>query len=395
MTTNAGFDATSTVALFGVRHFIPAMTAILFATLSEAMAGSYIALLAVEKIGMSPLALSGFLTTSAVSGLIVTSIFGHLHDRRPVIWPLAVSLLAKAVGFGLCAVLTEIWMLVLDAAILFGLSSASYALLFALAKGYLDRAGGLTVSRGMASLRLASSLIWAVGPAIAAVLVSSLGFEGVFVGAALLAASALAVVIVSRIQVLPGDAETRQALTMATVLQAAPAILALSAFHTAMFMGSNAMAIVVAQQLGSKDDVGLLFSLCAGLEVLVMAVFVVRPGLSGSHRLLVFGFALFAGYFALALAWPTLTSLYVGQTFRAAGIGVISIVGMTMVQELLPGRAGAASAVFGNTVSVGVLLSGLGTGLWANWFGYWSIFGLCLGLCALSGAALAWSRRRA
>jgi len=395
MTKSARFDATSTVPLFKVHHFVPAATASLLATLSEAMAGSYMALLAVEKIGMSPLALSGFLTTSAVSGLVATSIFGHLHDRRPVIWPLLFSLVAKAVGFGLVAVLTETWMLVLDAAILFGLSSASYARLFALAKGYLDRAGGLTVSRGMAALRLITSLSWAVGPAMAAALVSSRGFEGVYVGAAALAAAALAVVIVSRIRVLPADAEMRQTLTVATFLQAAPAVLALSAFHTAMFMGSNAMSIVVARELGSKDDVGLLFSLCAGLEVLVMAVFVARPGLSGSHRLLVFGFALFAGYFAMALAWPTLASLYVGQILRAAAIGIISIVGMAAVQDMLPGRAGTASAVFGNTVSVGILLSGLGTGVWANWFGYWSIFGLCLGLSALGGAAVGWSRRKA
>jgi SET family sugar efflux transporter-like MFS transporter len=395
MTQNAELD--TTVPLLRVRHFVPALAAILLATLSEAMAGSYMALLAVEKIGMSPLALSGFLTTSAVSGLVVTTIFGHLHDRRPVIWPLLVSLVAKSIGFGLCAVLTESWMLLLDAAVLFGLSSASFALLFALAKGYLDRIGGIAVSRGMASLRLTSSLSWAVGPAVGAALVSVRGFEGVYVGAAALAAGALAIVIVSRIKVLPADAETRQKLKMATFLRAAPAIFALSAFHTAMFMGSNAMAIIVAQHLGSEGDIGLLFSLCAALEVVVMGAFVIWPSLSGSHWLLVLGFVLFAGYFLLVLAWPTLTSLYIGQALRAVAIGIISIVGMAAVQDMLPGRAGAASAVFGNTVSVGVLLSGLGTGIWANWLGYWSIFGLCAGLCAFGGAAivLGWSRRKA
>lgn len=394
VTQNVRLDETLVVPLLRVSHFAPALTAILLATLSEAMAGSYMALLAVEKIGMSPLALTGFLTTSAISGLVMTTIFGHLHDRRPVIWPLLLSLFAKAVGFGLCAVLTQTWMFLLNAAFLFGLSSASFALLFALAKGYLDTIGGVTVSRGMAALRLASSLSWAVGPAIGAGLISARGFEGVYAGAAALAASSLVVVIVSRLQVRPAEVETRRILTMATFVRAAPAIVALSAFHTAMFMGSNALAIVVAQQLGSEGDVGLLFSLCAALEVIVMGAFVVWPGLSNSHWLLVFGFALFTGYFLLALAWPTLTSLYVGQALRAAGIGIISIVGMAAVQNLLPGRAGTASAVFGNTVSVGLLLSGLGTGIWANWFGYWSILGLCAGLCAIGGAALVFSRSR-
>ena len=67
---------------------------------------------------------------------------------------------------------------------------------------------------------------------------------------------------------------------------------------------------------------------------------------------------------------------------------ILSVVGMAYVQELLPGRAGVASALFGNTMSAGFLLSGLGTGLFAQAFGYWSIFGVCALLCVLGGAVL-------
>src|SRR5690606_3102948 len=101
---------------------------------------------------------SAFLTLSAISGIAVTTIFGHLHDKKPILWPLLIALGAKILGYGLCAALTQTWMLLLVAFVLFGLSSASYALLFAMAKGYLDRIGGETVSRGMASLRMTSSL---------------------------------------------------------------------------------------------------------------------------------------------------------------------------------------------------------------------------------------------
>lgn len=46
-------------------------------------------------------------------------------------WPLLMSLLAKVMAFAMCAVATEIWVLLLNAALLFGISSASFALLFA------------------------------------------------------------------------------------------------------------------------------------------------------------------------------------------------------------------------------------------------------------------------
>ena len=378
----------SSLALLRVPSFAPAVLAILLATLAEAVAGSYMALLAVEKIGMTPLELSAFLTLSAISGIAVTTLFGHMHDRKPTLWPLVLSLVAKAVGYTLCALLTEPWMLLAVAFVLFGLSNAWFALLFAMAKGYLDRAGGETVSRGMASLRMTSSLGWAIGPAMGAALVATWSFGGVYFGAALLAVLALVVVGVSRSPVVAAATAERQKITLDVVRASAPAVIAMTAFHTVMFMGSNAMSILVARELGTETDVGLMFSLCAALEVLVMGIFVVRPMARVNVPLLAFGFILFAGYFAMALIWPTLLSLYLGQILRAAAIGILSVVGMAYVQELLPGRAGVASALFGNTMSAGFLLSGLGTGIFAQAFGYWAVFGVCLGLCILGGAVL-------
>lgn len=377
---------------FRVPSFGPVFFTILLAMLAEAMAGSYIALLGVQELGMSPLELGAFLTIPAAAGIAITSYFGHLLDRQPVIWPLLMSLLSKCVGFAFCAYLTETWMLIMSAGILFGLGAASFSILFAVAKARLDEVGGSTVSRGMAILRLVASLSWTIGPALGAVLVSQTGFPSVFVGAASLAGLALAIVLFTRMRSVV-NAEERPALTLSILRLAAPAALALSAFHTAMFMGSNAMSIVVARDLGTERDVGLLFSLCAGLEVVFMAAFVIWPKLSNRQGLLLVGFGLFAAYFVMALAWPTLTSLYLGQIPRAAGIGIISIVGMAFVQDLLPGRAGVASALFGNTISVGFLVSGLGTGLWANAFGYWSLFLLCATLCGVGAVALAFGRR--
>ena len=378
----------SSLALFRVPSFTPALAAILAATLAEAVAGSYMALLAVEKIGMSPLELSAFLTLSAISGIAVTTLFGHMHDRKPILWPLLVAMGAKILGLALCAALTQTWMLIAVGVALFGPSSASFALMFAMAKGYLDRVGGETVSRGMAALRMTSSLSWAIGPAIGAGLVAGWSFTGVYVGAALLAALALGVVLASRVKVVPADTSERQKITLDVVRAAAPAVIAMTAFHTVMFMGSNAMSIVVVRELGSETDVGLLFSLCAAIEVLVMGLFVVRPMARVSVPLLVFGFALFAAYFLMALLWPTLLSLYLGQIPRAAAIGILSVVGMAYVQQLLPGRAGVASALFGNTMSAGALLSGLGTGIFAEAFGYWAVFGVCAVLSLVGGAVL-------
>ncbi len=124
--------------------------------------------------------------------------------------------------------------------------------------------------------------------------------------------------------------------------------------------------------------------------------FVLRPKLSDRQELLLAGFALFAAYFVMALAWPTLASLYLGQIPGAAGIGLISIVGMAFMQDLLPGRSwNRLCLCLGNTIDVGFLLSGLGTGLWANAFGTGHCSRLCAALCGLGAMILMVGRRRA
>ncbi len=382
------------LALLKVPSFAPTMLAALLTILAEAVAGSYMALLAVEKVGMTPLELTLFMTLSSLAGIGFTTWFGQRHDSRPALWPLLLSLGAKIVAYVLFAFVASPWLLILVGFTALGLGSASFSLLFAIAKGQLDLVGGDTVSRGMAGMRMVSSLAWAIGPAIGAALVAVASFGGVYLGAAALALVALLTVVATRLRVMPAAAPgQRRGIDLATVRMAAPGVLALTAFHTAMFMASVAMSIVVVQDLGTETDVGLLFSLCAAIEVVVMGLFVVRPMARVSHGLLIAGFLIFALYFALPLLIPTLAALYVGQLLRAVAIAVISILGMAYVQQLLPGRAGTAAALFGNTMSAGAVFSGLGTGLWAGAFGFWSIFGVSVALSLFGAAAILIGRR--
>ena len=380
--------------LLSIPLFLPAFIVILLAMLAEAMGFSYIALLAVEAIGMSPLELGAFLILSALSGMIASTVLGHLYDHTPVVWPLLLSLLAKALGFGLCAVLKDPWMLLLNSASLLGISAASFPLLFAIARSYLDGSDDRLIASGMAALRMATSLSWTVGPALAAAVVAWWNIEGVYLAAAALATLALALFVLAGLRVMPRASSRPQRITRGMLISAAPVLVALTAYHTAMFAGSNAMSILVAQEFGSSSDVGLLFSLCALLEVAAMSIFVVRPAAGVSRILLLVGFVIFAAYFALPIVWPSLSAFYVGQLLRAVGIAIVSIVGMAYLQDLLPGRTGTAAALFGNTSSVGLLLSGVATGLWAGQFGYLSLFAACGVFCLAGSAPLCLSRQR-
>jgi SET family sugar efflux transporter-like MFS transporter len=373
---------------FRVRAFSIASLAILLAILAEAMAGSYMALLAVERARMNPIELSVFLTLSAISAIGTTAWFGRMHDEKPRLWPLVCCLVAGPLGYGLCAIVTTPWMLMVIAFLLLGASNTAYALLFAIAKNHLDGRGAATASRGMAALRMISSLSWAIGPAVGAGLVGLWSYPGVFAGAAACGAVALAGVFAGGLKPVPlkaGDENVVSGIDWGSIW---PAALALTLFNTAMFMGSNALSIVTVTTLsGDETDVGLLFSLCAAIEVVVMGAFVVWPAHRGNRFVLLAGFAVFAAYFLSVIVLPSLATLYWAQILRAVAIGVVNVVGMLHIQERMPRQAGGAAALFGNTVNAGLLIAGVGTGTWAEAYGYWSIFGLCAAL-SIAGAAL-------
>lgn len=232
-----------------------------------------------------------------------------------------------------------------------------------------------------------SSLSWAIGPAIGAGLVGLWSYPGVFVGAALFGAAALIGVFAGGLKLAPPDGAEGNVVSGIDWRSVWPAAVALTLFNTAMFMGSNALSIVTLSTLhGSEADVGLLFSLCAAIEVVVMGAFVVWPVHRGDRWLLLIGFTIFAAYFLSVVLLPTLATLYWAQILRAVAIGVVNVVGMLHIQERMPRHAGGAAALFGNTINAGLLISGVGTGTWAEAYGYWSIFGLCAALAIVGGA---------
>jgi SET family sugar efflux transporter-like MFS transporter len=74
-------------------------------------------------------------------------------------------------------------------------------------------------------------------------------------------------------------------------------------------------------------------------------------------------------YFANAL-WH----LFVLQLFNAIFIGVLAGLGVSVIQDLMPGRSGAASGLYTNTTHIGNLLSSLMVGVVADYFGYHQVF---------------------
>ncbi|HEY8938572.1 MAG TPA: MFS transporter, partial [Cellvibrio sp.] len=66
--------------------------------------------------------------------------------------------------------------------------------------------------------------------------------------------------------------------------------------------------------------------------------------------------------------------LFALQICNAVFIGVLAGLGVSVIQDLMPGRSGAASGLYTNTTHIGNLLSSLMVGVVADYFGYHQVF---------------------
>ncbi|AFZ68090.1 sugar efflux transporter [Deinococcus peraridilitoris] len=369
--------------------------AIMLLGFATSFAQPYLSLFGVTEIGMSPIALGFFLTTIALSSIVISTLLGRLSDRLPSRKPVVLlSVACAALGYTLYA-LTENYLLLLTAVVFIGTGAASFPQLFALAKAQAGTAG----EQSMTALRSLFSLAWVVGPGIGAALLAAGGFRGLFLTTA--ACFALAAVPILRT-----SARAREAARANPVAPAPPsaasgtdrpvALVALSfvLYGTSMHMGSVALPIHVTQVLhGTTSDVGLLVGLCALLEIPVMLSFVVSARRLSNEKLILWGIALFVLYFVLVLLSPSVWWLAVAQAVRAVVIAILATLGMAYVQELMPDRVGVATTLYANTMNAGALLGGLGVGLCAQFFGYTAVFVLCALLSVASWALLLATRR--
>ena len=369
--------------------FIALVVVDVFVGLADAISGPYIVLFLVDQAGLGPIGLSAILTARALSAIAFSTVFGSWVDKRTTLAPLLVALAGSSVGYTLLGFTTNFFVLFVIAAVPIAIGAAAFSQSIALVKREFNRASPHTVNRAIGVMRASFSLAWAIGPAVGALLVGAAGFRGAFFGSAASGVIALATLALVRAKPLPADAVHVHPPQPANGrLTIALAFGALALFHTAMFLGSIALPIVLTTSLGGMtSDVGVTMSLCAGLEIIVMGALIWRPLRGGERGAIVIGFAAFVAYFVALMLARTVGAVFWTQILRAIGIALVTYLGIGFLHSLMPHRAGAAAALFSNSGQLGSVLAALSIGGLAQAFGYASIFAVCAFLSA-AGLAL-------
>ncbi|MGC9669545.1 sugar efflux transporter [Planosporangium sp. 12N6] len=366
---------------------------VLLLGIADSMIGPYLVLFGADQAHLSPLQVGVFMSLIAVNGLVVSTWLGRRYDRSASRWPAFVALAAPAVGYLALTTTTSYALLLLVAAGFLGAGMAAFPQLFALARTHLDRSTDSAARRGTPALRSVWSLAWAIGPMIGAAVLARQGYRG------LLIFTALAFTLVALPLLLLGATPApppRTAASRTGTRLTRPVLLAATSFtlfHTAMLAGSVALPLYVTRTLGRPDrDVGLLFSVCALVEVPVALSLVLLPARARKQRVILLGMLTFVAYFLLVAVSSTVPLLIGTQLARGTAIAVTGSLGITYMQDLIPGATGRATTLFANTLTIGSLISGLVAGATAQALGYRATLVLC-GVLAAVGCVLLVSAR--
>jgi SET family sugar efflux transporter-like MFS transporter len=374
----------------GRSALVPLIAGVALLGIADSMIGPYLVLFGTDRARLTPLQVGVFLSVISVSGMALSTWLGHRYDRSPSRWPAFVAVAAPAAGYLALATTTRYPLLLLIGAGLLGAGLAAFPQVFTLARTHL---GGAASGRSTPALRSVWSLAWAVGPVLGGLALTRTGYDGLLTVTALaFAGVALPLALLGRT---PSGARPTASPAPAVVLTR-PMLLAAGAFtmfHTAMLSGSVVLPLYVTRTLERPDgDVGLLFSVCALVEIPVALSLMLLSSRRRQRRLIQLGMLLLAAYFVLLAAGSTMAVAAGSQVARGAGIALVGALGITYMQDLLPQAPGRATTLFANTLTAGSLVSGVLAGAAAQALGYRAALLLCGGLAAAGWALLATAR---
>jgi SET family sugar efflux transporter-like MFS transporter len=361
--------------------------AVLLLGIADSMVSTYLVLFGADVIGLSPPQIGVWFSVFAVAGITIGWWLGRLFDRRPTrTYAIVVTLLAAA-GYVLLPQVSSFLVLLLMAATVLGAMGAAFPQLFALARAVLGE--GTAGQRSAPLLRSAWSLAWAVGPLLGALVLSRGGYSWLmWTSGAVFLASALTVLVVPR----PGPAAVADSSPGRT-----PVLLTASVtlFFTAMFAGGLALPLFVTRALHQQPaSVGVLFSVCAAVEVAATLGLAALPARVSQRFLILGGFGCFVCYHALTVVAPGMLLLIIGQVLRGVGIAIVGAAGIRYFQDLLAPATGRATTLFANASTAGLLVSGILSGLAVEHFGYRTTLLLCAATAALGGVTFTLGSRR-
>jgi MFS transporter, SET family, sugar efflux transporter len=379
---NSSLFSAKTIVLYLFTILLGSMYALIAPTLSLYLS---------EHLGARPLAVGAFFLGTALASIVYGQFIGVWSDRIQQRHGLILAgLCMGGLACFLFAATANYWFILTAGVTLFSLSSIVLPQVFALTREYADHSLPPEKSALFnAIVRSCIAIAWVAAPPVGFFLQAWIGFEKHYVIVGLLHIF----IGVFAFYVLPHTPKFSATKPSVNLPQKnAGLILAIVAF--ALLFGTNhsyvlGLPLLVSQELQlPAANAGWLMGTAAALEipVMIMAGWLAnRLGLIGMIR---FGCLAAVGLYAGMWLASSLQQLFLLQLLNALFVGCCSGLGITLFQNMMPGKAGVASTLFTNTNQMGNIIGSIFIAVFADLFGYRHLYAINMVAAAIALVAL-------
>lgn len=331
-----------------------------------------------REVGAQPFWIGLFYTVNAIAGIGVSLWLAKRSDSQGDRRKLIIFCCLMAIGNApLFAFNRHYLTLITCGVLLASLANTAMPQLFALAREYADNSAREVVMFSSV-MRAQLSLAWVIGPPLAFMLALNYGFTVMFSIAAGIFTLSLVLIAFMLLSVARVELPSENALSMQGDWQDSNVrmlFVASTLMWTCNTMYIIDMPLWISSDLGLPDKLaGFLMGTAAGLEIpaMILAGYYVKR--YGKRRMMVIAVVAGVLFYTGLIFFHSRMALMTLQLFNAVFIGIVAGIGMLWFQDLMPGRAGAATTLFTNTISTGVILAGVIQGAIAQSWGHFAVY---------------------
>ncbi|HBB0565605.1 TPA: sugar efflux transporter SetA [Escherichia coli] len=331
-----------------------------------------------REVGAQPFWIGLFYTVNAIAGIGVSLWLAKRSDSQGDRRKLIIFCCLMAIGNALLFAFNRHYLTLITCGVLLAsLANTAMPQLFALAREYADNSAREVVMFSSV-MRAQLSLAWVIGPPLAFMLALNYGFTVMFSIAAGIFTLSLVLIAFMLPSVARVELPSENALSMQGGWQDSNVrmlFVASTLMWTCNTMYIIDMPLWISSELGLPDKLaGFLMGTAAGLEIpaMILAGYYVKR--YGKRRMMVIAVAAGVLFYTGLIFFLSRMALMTLQLFNAVFIGIVAGIGMLWFQDLMPGRAGAATTLFTNSISTGVILAGVIQGAIAQSWGHFAVY---------------------
>lgn len=343
-----------------------------------ALQASTLSLFLSREVGAQPFWIGLFYTVNAIAGIGVSLWLAKRSDSQGDRRKLIIFCCLMAIGNALLFAFNRHYLTLITCGVLLAsLANTAMPQLFALAREYADNSAREVVMFSSV-MRAQLSLAWVIGPPLAFMLALNYGFTVMFSIAAGIFTLSLVLIAFMLPSVARVELPSENALSMQGGWQDSNVrmlFVASTLMWTCNTMYIIDMPLWISSELGLPDKLaGFLMGTAAGLEIpaMILAGYYVKR--YGKRRMMVIAVAAGVLFYTGLILFHSRLALMTLQLFNAVFIGIVAGIGMLWFQDLMPGRAGAATTLFTNSISTGVILAGVIQGAIAQSWGHFAVY---------------------